>query len=79
MKIGVILVLSFFVLAAIVFVAGAADTTIKGTTTDSTVCLDVTDSEDTSRLYVTNDGSVVIPGVLTAQNTGNAVYAVYAP
>ncbi|PIP18626.1 MAG: hypothetical protein COX41_07205 [Candidatus Omnitrophica bacterium CG23_combo_of_CG06-09_8_20_14_all_41_10] len=61
MKRRVILVLSFFIQAAIVFEAGAADTTIKGTgATSATAGLEVTNSSDTSLLYVRNDGNVSI-------------------
>jgi len=69
MKRRVILVLSFFIQTAIVFEAGAADTTIKGTgATSATAGLEVTNSSDTSLLYVRNDGNVGIgttnPGAL---------------
>jgi len=57
----VILVLSFFIQVAIGFEAGAADTTIKGTTADSSAAsLEVTNSSNTSLLYVRNDGNVGI-------------------
>ena len=61
MKGRVVLVLSFFIQATIVFEAGAADTTIKGTgATSATAGLEVTNSADTSLLYVRNDGNVGI-------------------
>ena len=65
MKGRVVLVLSFFIQATIVFEAGAADTTIKGTgATSATAGLEVTNSANTSLLYVRNDGNVGI-GITT--------------
>ena len=56
-----VLLFIFFIQAAIVSEAYAADTTIKGTTVgDTVVALDVTDSGGTSLLCVRNDGTVGI-------------------
>jgi hypothetical protein len=56
-----ILILSFFIQAAIIFEAGAADPTTKGTgSTSATAGLEVTDSSNTSLLYIRNDGKVGI-------------------
>jgi archaellum component FlaG (FlaF/FlaG flagellin family) len=56
-----ILFFIFFVQALSLFEANAADTTIKGTTADSSAAsLEVTNSANTSLLYVRNDGKVGI-------------------
>jgi hypothetical protein len=71
-----ILILSFLIQAAIIFEAGAADTTIKGTgATSTTTALVVTNSSDTNLLNVRNDGNVGIgysnPGTAQLAVNGN--------
>ena len=59
-----VLLFTFLIQVSVIFEAMAADTTIKGTTADSNAAsLEVTNSSNTSLLYVRNDGNV---GVGTA-------------
>jgi hypothetical protein len=56
-----ILILSFFIQAAIIFEAGAADSVIKGSgATSATAGLNAADYTDKSLLYTRNDGKVGI-------------------